>query len=270
MEVNVLSLDGKAKRTIELPEAFRGQVKPELIQRAALAESSAGLQPQAHFTFAGMQTSAAYHGRRGAYRSGRHMGIAIRPRENLGGGVHGKVRRIPSAKSGKRAHPHMVEKIIIEKINRREYQSALASAISATASTKLMPARLAGMHLPIIMTDEIETIKRAKDVMTMLKGINLAAYVDEGREPHIRKGVRRSTRIRIYRKKLLLVVGKDSDIMKAARNIPGIDICDVSKIRVNLLAPGGVPGRVTVWDESAVSNISKAIENIKRVERWQR
>lgn len=262
MAVDVLSLDGKVKRTMELPEAFSMLVKPELIRRAALAESTNRLQPQAHAIFAGMQTSAAYHGRRGAYRSGRHMGIAIRPRENLGGGVQGKVRRIPSAKSGRRAHPHMVEKIIIEKINRKEYQSALASAISATASTKLMPARL-NMRLPIIMTDEIESIKKAKDVMGMLKSINLAAYVDEGREPHLRKGVRRSTRIRIYKKKLLLVVGKDSDIMKAARNIPGVDICDVSKIRVNLLAPGGVPGRVTVWDESAVSNISKAIENIK-------
>jgi large subunit ribosomal protein L4e len=208
-----------------------------------------------------MRTSAAYHGRRGSYRTGRHMGIAIRPRENLGGGVQGKVKRIPSATKGRRAHPHKVEKIIAEKINRKEYQSALSSAVSATASSAV-PSQ-PNVHLPIIMTDEIESIKRAKEVIGMFKSINLFDYVNKGKGLHIRRGGSRSTRMRTYKRKLLIVVNGKSSILKAAGNIPGVDVCAVSGLTVNLLAPGGVPGRVTVWSESAVSNISKAIEIIK-------
>ena len=130
---NVLSLDGKVKRSIELPSAFSKGVRLELIRRAALAENSYKLQPQGHFRLAGMQTSAAYFGAMGSYRTGRHMGIAIRPREKLGGGVQGKVKRIPSSTKGRRAHPHIVEKTLTEKINNREYQLAIASAVSATA-----------------------------------------------------------------------------------------------------------------------------------------
>lgn len=262
MNADVLSLDGKVKRSIALPSVFAESVKPELILRAALAESSRTLQPQGHSVVAGMQTSAMYHGRRGAYRTGRHMGVAIRPRENLGGGVQGKVRRIPSSTKGRRAHPHLVEKTLIERINRKEYQGALASAVSATASTKLLPSHFS-LHLPIVIADEIESMKKAREVMGVFKNVNLFDYVNGERKPHIRKGVRRSTRMRIYKKKLLLVVGKESSIMKAAGNIPGVDVCEVAKITVNLLAPGGVPGRLTIWSESAVNDINKVIENKK-------
>ena len=257
---NVLSLDGKVKHSIELPTAFSKGVRLELIRRAVLAENSYKLQPQGHFRLAGMQTSAAYFGAMGSYRTGRHMGIAIRPREKLGGGVQGKVKRIPSSTKGRRAHPHIVEKILTEKINNKEYQLAVASAVSATATTN---AKHSHIHLPIIVSDEIESLKRSKDVMAMLKSINLSDYMDENRKPHIRKGVRRSTRMRIYARKLLLVVGKQADVMKAARNIHGVDVCEVSKITVNLLAPGGVPGRMTVWSESAVNNLNRVIEGIK-------
>ena len=260
--VNVLTLEGKVKHTIELPSSFTKGVRQELIQRAVLAENSYGLQPQGHSTLAGMQTSAAYFGAMGSYRTGRHMGIAIRPREKLGGGVQGKVKRIPSSTKGRRAHPHMVEKILTEKMNNKEYQLAIASAVSATA---LNSAKLSGMniHPPIIISDEIESLKKSKEVMAVFKSINLSGYMGENRKPHIRKGVRRSTRMRIYKRKLLLVVGKEASVMKAARNIHGVDVCEVSKITANLLAPGGLPGRLTIWSESAVNNLNRTIQNIK-------
>ena len=258
---NVLSLDGKVKRTIELPSAFSKGVRLELIRRAVLAENSFKLQPQGHFRLAGMQTSAAYFGAMGSYRTGRHMGIAIRPREKLGGGVQGKVKRIPSSTKGRRAHPHKVEKILTEKMNNKEYQLAIASAVSATAVNNAKQSHM-NIHLPIVVSDEIESLKKSREVMAVLKSINLSDYMDENRKPHIRKGVRRSTRMRIYPRKLLLVVGKETNLMKAARNIHGVDVCEVSKITANLLAPGGMPGRMTVWSESAVGSLNKAIENI--------
>ena len=106
MKVDVFNLEGSASKTVELPSAFSERVRTELIARAVLAENSLRLQPQAHYVLAGMQTTARYYGAMNSWRTGRHMGMAIRPREKLGGGVQGKVKRIPSAVKGKRAHPH--------------------------------------------------------------------------------------------------------------------------------------------------------------------
>lgn len=97
MEADVLSLDGKAKGKVELPSLFGEAVRPDLIQRAVLAENTRSLQPQAHYPLAGMQTTARYYGRMHSYRTGRHMGQAIRPRQKLASGIQGKVRIIPSA-----------------------------------------------------------------------------------------------------------------------------------------------------------------------------
>ncbi|MDE1810670.1 MAG: 50S ribosomal protein L4 [Candidatus Micrarchaeota archaeon] len=245
---NVLSIEGNSKGAIELPKAFSEAVRQDLITRAVVAENTYMLQPQGHYPLAGMQTTAAYFGAMHSYRTGRHMGKAIRPREKLGGGVQGKVKIIPSAVKGKRAHPHLVEKILIERINKREYQKALASAISATAKDS-----------PLIVEDKIEETKRTKDMLNIFIKLKLSSYVENTPRPSIKKGIRRSTKMRHYRKSVLLIVSKESPALKAARNMAGVDVCTVSSMRANLLAPGGNPGRVAVWSESAIKQLDSAI-----------
>lgn len=249
-EADVLSLDGTAKSKIELPEIFELEVRPELILRAVLAENSLKLQPQGHFPLAGMQTTARYYGRMHSYRSGRHMGVAIRPRQKLGGGTQGKVRIIPSSVKGKRAHPHLVEKILAEGINKKEYQKALASAVSATSRSSS----------PIILTSEIESVAKTKDMIKIFSSLKLINDINDSKDKvKIRKGLRRSSRMKHYKKTILLIVGKNDKAIKAARNIAGVDACMVSDISANLLAPGGVPGRTTVWSEHAVKGIEESI-----------
>lgn len=60
---------------------------------------------------------------------------------------------------------------------------------------------------------------------------------------------------------MLLVLSDGSAAIRAAANIAGVDSCSVNQIRVELLAPGGVPGRVTVWSESALKSLDQAIKN---------
>jgi len=44
---------------------------------------------------------------------------------------------------------------------------------------------------------------------------------------------------------------------KAAANVLGVDVCLVNKLNVNLLAPGGVPGRLTLFSEKAIEKMKK-------------
>jgi len=166
-EADILSLDGRSKGKLALPGIFNEEVRPELVMRAVIAENTRKLQPQGHYQLAGMQTTAAYYGKMSSYRSGRHMGVAIRPREKLAHGAQGKVRIIPSARTGKRAHPHMVEKHLIEEINRKEYQKALASAISATVITR------DGKPNPIVVSNEIESIGKTKEMLKVFNSLGL-------------------------------------------------------------------------------------------------
>ncbi|HVC57946.1 MAG TPA: 50S ribosomal protein L4 [Candidatus Acidoferrales bacterium] len=246
---NVLTIEGTNKGTVELPKAFSEAVRQDLINRAVVAERSYELQPQGHYPLAGQQTTATYYGAMHSYRTGRHMGKAIRPREKLGGGVQGKVKVVPSAVKGKRAHPHLVEKILIERINKREYQKALASAISATAKDS-----------PLIVEDRIEEVKRSKEMVGIFNKLKLSAHLERSQKPTLKKGLRRSTKQRHYKRSVLLVVSKISPAMKSARNIAGVDVCTVFTMRANLLAPGGNPGRVAVWSESAIKQMDSAME----------
>ena len=256
-ETEILSLNGEAKGKVALPKAFEEEVRPELILRAVLAENTRKLQPQGHYLLAGMQTTATYFGAMNSYRSGRHMGLAIRPREKLGGGALGKVRVVPSAKSGKRAHPHLIEKRLIEQINKKEYQRALASAVSATGK----PSKHTKLKMPIVITNDIESIKKTKEIVKVINAIKLSDQLEEGKKSKLRKGLRRTSSRRRYKKSFLLVLGKESSAIKAARNIAGVDACEVSKLTANLLAPGGVSGRITVWSENAIKNLEESIKN---------
>jgi large subunit ribosomal protein L4e len=250
----VYNLEGKEEKEVEIPQMFLNEVKTELIRRAAVAENTYNLQPQGHYVLAGMQTTATYYGAMNSYRTGRHMGIAIRPREKLGGGRQGSVKRIPSAVKGKRAHPHMIGKKITERMNKKEYQSAIECSIAASGK--------GSGKKPIIVSNSIEEVKRTKDMLKIFEKLNLGTSIREGKSKHLRKGLRRSSNSRHYKKQLLLVVKDDKGAMKAARNIPGVDACTLAMLNVNALAPGGNPGRTVVWSESAVKNSESAIRQM--------
>jgi len=261
----VYDINGASKESIELPKLFKEQVREDLIRRAVLAEETLKLQPQGHFVLAGMNTTARYYGAMNEYRAGRHTGRAIRPRQKLGGGRQGDVRRIPSAVKGKRAHPHKIEKTLLEYINKKEYQKAIRSAIAATAEPRFFKNKKVEAKMPIIVSDDIQSIKKTADVVKLLEKLKLGADLEKSKKPQLRKGLRRLANRRHFRKSALIIVNEDKGIVKAARNIAGVDVCTLDSIRAKLLAPGGVPGRITIWSKSAVNNVEKKIAELSLI-----
>ncbi|MDE1855624.1 MAG: 50S ribosomal protein L4 [Candidatus Micrarchaeota archaeon] len=264
MEANIYQIDGKTEKKIELPHVFAKEFRVDLVRRAIHAEQSLRFQPQGHYALAGMQTSAAYIGEYSTWRTGRHMGQAIRPRQKLAAGAQGEVRRIPSAKKGKRAHPHMPEKILIERINASEYRKALESAIAGTSKHDLIAQRFSDKlaSIPIIIDNKIESIAQTKDLMKILNGLGIGSDLEKSHDPKLRKGLRRSIRRRIFRKSALIVVKDASKIGKAGRNIPGVDVIGVDSLTVESIAPGAIP-RVTIFSENAIKGLHDAIAKAK-------
>lgn len=263
-KADLYSLDGKAGSKIELPAQFDCPVREDLIKRAVISDQSYFYQPKGADPRAGAKTSAKYRGRKEDYGSIKNHGISMVPKEVLPNGRFGRTRRIPSSVKGRRAHPPKPEKLLIEKMNKKEYQKALASALSATASAEYVAARghkiPKSLALPIIIDDSKSSALKTKDVSKMLDTIGIISDIERAKEGTKKKsGVasHRSGGKRTPRSMLFVVGEKACSLAKAARNLAGVDVVEAKELMVMDLAPGTHPGRLAAYTKSALEVISK-------------
>ena len=251
-KVNVYGLDGEPLRTIKLPEVFETPYRPDLIKRAVLSSRAARIQPYGVNKRAGKRTTAE--------SLGVGHGIARIPR------LKGRSQRgalAPFTVGGRPTHPPVAEKKIEKKIPRKEMRLALRSAVAATALKEKVSMR---GHMtddipdfPLVVVDEIQDLKKTQEVEKAF--IQLGVWPDiyrvkESRKVRAGKGKRRGRKMK-QAVGPLLVITKNGGIVRAARNIPGIDIVTVDNLNVELLAPGTHPGRLTVWTNSAIEKLDK-------------
>jgi len=248
MKATVYSIEGKVLRQIDLPGVFESPHRADLVKRAVLSEESREYQPKGHYRLAGLNTSARYRGRKDDFGAVKNKGIPHLPHEVLPGGQLGKVKRVPHAVRGRRAHPPKPQKKIVELINKKEYARALASAFSMSADRKSVCDRMnsdIGVSLPIVMEGSFEKLAKTKDVVKVLEALNLMKFVEKAR----RNGT-----------KAPLVVVSGGSILKAASNLSGVDVVKASAVRVKDLAPGTHAGRLTLFSESALPEIVKRFQ----------
>lgn len=262
--MDVYSIDGKVSKSIELPKVFSESFRKELVMRAILAEQSFRYQPKGRNLMAGLRTTATYVGNYKSYRTGRHMGIAIRPREKLGGGAMGYVRRIPSSVKGRRAHAQKIEKRLEEMMNTKEYILALKSAIGGFSDKEMIKkARgFEGKSLPIVVDDKIESITKTKDLVNILNALGIGTDLEKSHKPKSKGSLRSKERRRMFRNSAVIITKNAEKIEKAGRNIPGIDVCSLDSLTIEKLAPGGAP-RISIWSEDAVKGVEDAVSKAR-------
>ncbi len=260
MKANIYDLSGKAKGMIDLPDVFESPFRPDLIKRAVLAEQSQRRQPYGTDTEAGMRTSAHYHGARRKKYSMMNRNLARMPRlHDTSSHLAFRPREVPQTVKGRVAHPPRVEKVWQQKINKKELILALKSAIAATTKANIVKDRghrFNGLDLPVVLDDDMQSIKKTKDFEKLLMSLGLKDELNRCRIKTVRAG-KGKMRGRRYNKKKgpLVVVFEDKGIAKAAKNIPGVDVDFVDNLSVENLAPGAHPGRLTLWSKSAVEKL---------------
>lgn len=244
MKARVLSLKGEVVEEIELPEVFNEEFRPDIIKKAVHAIQSHRRRPYGPNPLSGVNY---------AWENwGPGYGYARVPRWKLG--LRAVV--VPQAVGGREAHPPKVQKKWKEKINKKEMKKALRSAISATANAELVKARnhLFEGEVPKIVVDEFESIGKTKDVVSVLKAIGVYEDVERAKERRRQRsgiGKMRGRRF-ISKKSVLIVVGEDKGIFRAARGLPGVDVTTARNLNVELLAPGCHAGRLTVYTKSSL------------------
>ncbi len=253
--VQIYNLQGKAVRRVPLPEIFQTPLRTDVIKKAVLSSQSRRYQPQGRDPRAGERTTAE--------SLGVGHGMARVPRV--------KGRRSPSSGKGalagmtvggRRAHPPKSEKKIEKSINKKERRLAVQSAVAATADEKLVASRGHSTKkvrsLPLVVVDEIQGLETSSDVKNAFLQLGLwndVERVKKGIKVRAGRGKTRGRRLK-KGKAPLVVVEEDMGIVRAARNLPGVDVTLLQNLNAELLAPGTHPGRLTLWSESAFAGLT--------------
>ena len=262
-EVKVLDLENKEKGKIKLPKQFEEGVRPDLIKRAVLAIRSHKRQSYGASPEAGKRASVKVSKRRRNYRGCYGLGISRTPRKifsRRGTRMNWQGAFAPGTVGGRQAHPPKAERIWWQKINKKERKKAVRSAIAATMNKELVEKRGHKVmnNYPFLIDSSIENLDKTKKVVDALIKLGLKEELERSEKKKIRAGVGKSRgRKYVKRKGPLIVVSKDCMLLKSGNNIPGIDVCEVKNINAELLAPGAVPGRLTLWSKGAIEVLEK-------------
>ena len=268
-KAEVLSLEGKKLREIGLPRVFESEVDLGLIKRAVIAVQTGRIQPKGPSTRAGRDMTAQYIGSRQKPAMYRTINVEharlprLRNRRYL---LQGRVAGVPHAVGGPRVHRLNKDRVIVERINDKERRKAVAAAIAATADVALVRARghrFEAKRLPLVVEARFEELVKAREVAAVLTALNVYGDVEKAKaRKKVRPG-RGKTRGRKYKraKSLLIVTEKPAKVYKAARNLEGVDVVEVLNLNAELLAPGTLPGRLTLWTEGALNALAKYLVN---------
>jgi len=138
----------------------------------------------------------------------------------------------------------------------------LVSALAASSSASLVLARghriEAIPEVPLVVsTNTITPLDKTSQAVKLLK--TLKAYADvekvkDTKKVRAGKGKARNRRY-VQRKGPLVIYEQKGALLRAFRNLPGVDILNVNRLNILLLAPGGHLGRFVIWTQDAYEKL---------------
>ncbi|QIW23291.1 50S ribosomal protein L4 [Sulfolobus sp. S-194] len=250
-KAQVFDLKGNKVEEIELPIFFSYPVRKDLIRRVFIAEFTRALQPKGRDPMAGKRTSALSFG--------INLGLARVPRVK----TTGEAALAPNTVGGRLAFPPTVEKKLEEEVNKKEKKLAIISALSATANMNFVKNRghvFSIDTLPIIVVDDIVKLTKSKEITEVLESLKVYEDIERVKDRiRIRsgKGKMRGRKYKEPKGPLFVIHENNPVLVKAASNIPGVDVAVANDLSVIHLAPGGHPGRLTIYTKSSIDVLRK-------------
>jgi large subunit ribosomal protein L4e len=161
--------------------------------------------------------------------------------------------------------------MIYKKINHKEKQLGLCSAIAVTAKKEMVQRRGHKLgnevKLPLVVSNDIESIAKTKDLKNAL--IRLGLGDDIARASLVRKArsgtPRRRGRPTRSGTSALIIVGNDSKLVTLSQSIPGVDIKHAKDISILDLVPGSKPIRLTIFSQGAIEYMKSLQAPMHRV-----
>ncbi|KAI0248902.1 60S ribosomal protein L4/L1/L2 [Lactifluus subvellereus] len=261
--VNVRSTSGEASSSLPLPAVLTAPIRLDVVQQVHKSIAKNRRQAYAVSEKAGHQTSAESWG------TGR--AVARIPRVG-GGGTHrsGQAAFGNMCRGGRMFAPTKTWRRWHVKVNQNQRRFATVSALAASALPSLVLARGHRIEeieeVPLVVGNAVESFQKTKEAVALLK--SLRAYrdvvkVSNSRKLRAGKGKMRNRRHR-QRRGPLVVYNEDGGIVKAFRNLPGVEVVNVHRLNLLQLAPGGHIGRFIIWTEGAFALLDEVFGTFDR------
>jgi len=254
--VSVYKADNQSEvvASVGLPAVLTAPIRMDVVQQAHTGMAKNHRQAYSVNVLAGKQTAAESWG------TGR--AVSRIPRVP-GGGTHraGQGAFGNMCRGGRMFCPTKTYRKWHQKVNINQRRFAVSSALAASAVPALVMARGHRIdeisEVPLVIDDTIQMIQKTANAMSVLKRFNLLDDVDKVKDSKkIRRG-KGKMRNRRYtaRRGPLIIYKEDNGLVKAFRNIPGVELCCVDRLNLLQLAPGGHLGRLCLWTQGAFKSL---------------
>jgi len=253
--VQVWNAEGKETSQQALPSVFTSPIRSDVVQFVHTNVNKNSRQAYAVSEKAGHQTSAESWG------TGR--AVARIPRVP-GGGTHraGQAAFGNMCRGGRMFAPTKTWRRWHRRVNLNQKRMAVCSALAASALPSLVMARGHSIdnvpEVPLVISnDAVSGLEKTKAAVALLKAINAYDDVEKsGNSKKLRAGQGKRRNRRFVRHVGPLVVYDESGpLTRAFRNLPGVETCQVSRLNLLRLAPGGHLGRFIIWTEGAFKQL---------------
>jgi len=249
---------------VSLPAVLTAPIRPDLVNFVFTNMAKNKRQPYAVSKYAGHQTSAESWG------TGR--AVARIPRVS-GGGTHraGQGAFGNMCRGGRMFAPTKTWRRWHRRINLNEKRYALVSALAASAIPALVMSRGHRIEqvpeVPLVVdTKAFDNVDKTSRAVALLKGLN--AYEDvekvkDSKRLRAGKGKMRNRRY-VQRRGPLVVYNEKGPLVRAFRNLPGVELAKVSALSLLQLAPGGHLGRFVIWTKDAFQRLDSLYGTYKK------
>jgi len=120
-------------------------------------------------------------------------------------------------------------------------------------------------ELPLVVSEGAESLQKTKEALELLKKLGCEEElnkVNASKKVRSGKGKMRNRRYTM-RRGPLVVYNEDNGIVRALRNIPGVETASVDALNLLTVAPGGNFGRFIIWTEGAFKKLNEMYGSLK-------
>merc|ERR1712038_563037 len=243
--------------TCALPAVYKAPIRPDIVTMIHNEIAKNHRQPYSVNVDAGHQTSAESWG------TGRAVARIPRVR---GGGSHrpGQAAFGNMCRGGRMFAPLKTWRKWHKRCNINQRRYAMTAAIAATGVPALVMAKGHKVdnvpEIPLVVSNAAQEYKKTKQAVDLFKQLGAWDDVKRVYATRLMRAGRGKSRDRKHVQKLgpAIVYAQDNGIVRAFRNIPGVEVLDVNNLNVLRLAPGGHVGRFLIFTEDAF----KALDTI--------
>merc|ERR1712241_520668 len=224
------------EKPVCLPAVFKAPIRPDIVSFIHHEVAKNHRQPYCVNRDAGHQTSAESWG------TGRAVARIPRVR---GGGTHrsGQGAFGNVCRGGHMFAPTKVYRRWHRKVSVQQKRYAMVSAIAATGVPALVMAKGHRIEetpeVPMVVSDKGQAFAKTKEAMIFMKRNKAHNDVDQvykSQRMRAGKGKLRNRR-KVQKKGPLVIYDEDQGLVKAFRNIPGVETIQVSKLNLLKLPP---------------------------------